>query len=125
MIDACDLLKIPCGPHSIQLVVNTAILQTNLPVRDQFESTRWNSSYNMFDHVYKIINAINVVIMCTPRTVKNIPPLLTVVSKIPSFSQAFVHLNLYLEDSILPEETDIIKYWTEYSKCPELLPYVT
>lgn len=40
---------------------------------------------------------------------------------IPGTSQAIVHLNTYLEEKILTNDTeDIIKYWTEYTACEAL-----
>lgn len=41
-------------------------------------------------------------------------------SSIPLFSQAIVHLNSYLEEPILAEDQDVIKFWINYTKCDAL-----
>ncbi|KMQ89719.1 zinc finger bed domain-containing protein 1-like protein [Lasius niger] len=41
-------------------------------------------------------------------------------ASIPLFSQAIIHLNSYLEEPILAEDEDVIKFWISYIKCDAL-----
>ena len=39
---------------------------------------------------------------------------------IPRYSQAIVHLNHYLVDGLMSEDTDVIAFWEKYNSCEEL-----
>lgn len=41
-------------------------------------------------------------------------------ASIPLFSQAIIYLNSYLEEPILAEDENVIKFWINYTKCDAL-----